>query len=122
MPSFFKIIIFLFLFIISFFTSTFATNSDKSFEEWLLSYKNEALKKGISQETIDITFKNVKFLEQVIIYDRKQPEFFEDTNTYVKKRATPKKAKQARKLLKKNINKNKKIIILKKEGIRLIIT
>ena len=60
MPSFFKIIIFLFLFIISFFTSTFAANSDKSFEEWLLSYKNKALKKGISQETIDITFKNGK--------------------------------------------------------------
>jgi membrane-bound lytic murein transglycosylase B len=102
MPLFFKTIIFLLLFKISIFTSTFAANLDNSFEKWLLSYKNKALKKGISQETIDITFKNVKFLEQVIIYDRKQPEFFEDTSTYVKKRATLKKAKQARKLLKKN--------------------
>ncbi len=102
MYSFFKIVIFLFLFIISFFTSALADNSDKSFEEWLLSYKNKVLKKGISRETINIAFKNVKFLEQVIIYDRKQPEFFEDTITYVKKRATPKKVKEARKLLKKN--------------------
>jgi membrane-bound lytic murein transglycosylase B len=61
MPLFFKAIIFLFLFKIFMFTSVFA-GSDKSFEEWILSYKNKALKKGISLETIDNTFKNVKFL------------------------------------------------------------
>ena len=68
----------------------------------LTSYKKIALKKGISQKTIDIAFKDVKFLEQVIKYDRKQPEFFEDTITYVSKRATDSKAKKAKKLLKKN--------------------
>jgi len=56
----------------------------------------------VSQKTIDIAFKNVKFLEQVIKYDRKQPEFFEDTKTYVDKRANITRVKTARKLLKEN--------------------
>ena len=77
-------------------------NSTESFNEWLLSYKKTALKKGISQETLDVAFKNVKFLENVIKYDRKQPEFFEDTETYVKKRANNSRKLIAKALLKKN--------------------
>ena len=78
------------------------TDAEENFEIWLLSYKKFALKQGISQETIDIAFKNVKFLDQVIKYDRKQPEFFEDTKTYVDKRANISRVKTARKLLKEN--------------------
>ena len=104
MSFFFKIIALLFLFEVLIFNSVFAVTSDTNFETWLTSYKKFALKKGISQKTIDITFKDVKFLEQVIKYDRKQPEFFEDTITYVSKRATDSKAKKAKKLLKKNIH------------------
>ena len=78
------------------------TDAEENFEIWLLSYKKFALKQGISQKTIDIAFKNVKFLEQVIKYDRKQPEFFEDTKTYVDKRANISRVKIARKLLKEN--------------------
>ena len=81
---------------------TFNTNAQENFDTWLTSYKEYALKKGISQKTIDTTFKNVKFLEQVIKYDRKQPEFFEDTITYVNKRANVIRVRNARKLLKKN--------------------
>ena len=79
-------------------------NSQENFETWLASYKKYVLKKGISQSTIDTTFKNVKFLERVIKYDRKQPEFFEDTITYVNKRANMTRVKNAKKLLKKNEN------------------
>ena len=92
----------MFLFKVLIFNSVFAVTLDTDFETWLTSYKKNALKKGISQKTIDVSFKNVKFLEQVIKYDRKQPEFFEDTVTYVSKRATDSKAKKAEKLLKKN--------------------
>ena len=102
MSFFSKIITLLFLFKVLIFNSVFAATLDTDFETWLISYKKIALKKGISQETIDVAFKNVKFLEQVIKYDRKQPEFFEDTVTYVSKRATDSKAKKAEKLLKKN--------------------
>jgi len=102
MLFFSKIITLLFLLKVLIFNSVFAATSDGDFEIWLTSYKKIALKKGISQKTIDVAFKNVKFLEQVIKYDRKQPEFFEDTVTYVSKRATDSKAKKAEKLLKKN--------------------
>ena len=78
--------------------------SDEGFNTWLSTYKKYALKKGVSKQTIEIAFKNVKFLEQVIKYDRKQPEFYEDTITYVKKRATTSRAKIAKKLLKENKN------------------
>ena len=95
---------FILLFFLIFFPTNyiFSDTNENSFENWLSNYKNFALKQGISQKTIDIAFKNVKFLEQVIKYDRKQPEFFEDTKTYVGKRANISRAKTARKLLKKN--------------------
>ena len=103
MSFFFKNISLLVLLKFLIYNSVFAATTDSGFETWLDSYKKNALEKGISQETIDTTFRNVKFLEQVIIYDRKQPEFFEDTITYVNKRATDFKAKKAKELLKKNL-------------------
>ena len=78
------------------------SKSDENFNTWLSSYKEFAIDEGVSKETVEATFKNVKFLEQVIKYDRKQPEFFEDTNTYVSKRANISRVKSARKLLEKN--------------------
>ena len=97
-----KIFVFSLLFVISVITSVFSANYENDFNNWLSSYKKFALKKGISQETINITFKNDKFLEEVIKYDRKQPEFFEDTLTYVSKRANKSRVKIAKKLFKKN--------------------
>ena len=38
-----------------------------------------------------MTRSNTKFLSKVIEYDRYQPEFYEDTFTYIKKRTTKKK-------------------------------
>ena len=98
----YKIIIFLILFKILITSSVMAATSEDNFEKWLVSYKKFALKKGISQKTLNTVFKNVKFLDQVIQYDRKQPEFFEDTITYVNKRATNLRANKAKKLLRKN--------------------
>ncbi len=79
-----------------------ATSEDQKFEDWVEEYKLFALKKGVSQPTIDLVFKKVRFLEKVIKYDRKQPEFFEDTITYVSKRATEARARKATQLLKIN--------------------
>ena len=78
--------------------------SNDEFNNWLSSFKNYALKEGVSQKTIDIALKDVTFLENVIKYDRKQPEFYEDTITYVSKRANILRVNKARKLLKKNEN------------------
>ena len=80
---------------------TYASN-EETFDVWLQSYKKYALSNGVSQNTINLAFKNVKFLDQVIKYDRKQPEFFEDTITYVNKRANLLRLNKAKKLLEKN--------------------
>ena len=93
----FPIIFFLFFIIIS---SSSKANED--FNVWLDSFKKQSIKKGISKKTIDLAFKNVRFIEQVLIYDRKQPEFFEDTITYVNKRANQKRVRMANKLYKEN--------------------
>ena len=77
-------------------------NAQESFDDWLSSYKMYAIKNGVSKKTVTLAFKNVKFLEQVIKYDRQQPEFFEDTITYVTKRANLFRATKAKKLLKIN--------------------
>ncbi len=66
---------------------------DSSFDEWLIQFKKAAIKEGISALTIEEVLTDVKFLPDVIKYDRYQPEFYEDTKTYVSKRASKKKLK-----------------------------
>ena len=72
------------------------------FNNWLINFKDEASNYGISKKTIEMTLKNIKFLPKVIEYDRYQPEFYEDTFTYIKKRANRTKVKQGINLYKKN--------------------
>ena len=92
-----------FLFPIIFFISlSVPVIANEDFKIWLDSFKKQSMKKGISKKTIDIAFKNVRFIEKVLIYDRKQPEFYEDTITYVSKRASLSRAKIANKLYKEN--------------------
>ena len=105
MFGFYKFIGFFMFYIILAFNPAEATTNDDDFNIWLSEYKSFALKKGISKETIDQTFANTKFIEKIIVYDRKQPEFYEDTLTYVGKRANLIRINNAKKLL----NKNKKI-------------
>ena len=74
------------------------SNVEIDFNIWLNKFKISALKKGISEETINNSFKNAKYLKQVIKYDRYQPEFFEDTKTYINKRATRSRMLKAKEL------------------------
>ena len=62
-----------------------------NFLEWKKNFKKLALKNNISELTFDTAMKNVKFLPKVIEYDRYQPEFYEDTKTYISKRTSKKK-------------------------------
>ena len=96
MKKFIATIIFVFV------VQTSFSSEEINFSIWLDNFKSEALKKGISQDTINKTFTKVRYLEMVIEYDRKQPEFFEDTNTYIKKRATRSKVIKAKKFYFKN--------------------
>ena len=45
---------------------------------------------------------DVIFLPKVIEYDRFQPEFYEDTKTYISKRASTKKVQKGLEFYKKN--------------------
>ena len=102
MKFFFKILIIIIISELLILNTSFSATSPKNFNEWLISFEALALQKGISANTIKIVFKDVKFLDQVIKYDRKQPEFFEDTITYVSKRASISRVYKAKKLLEDN--------------------
>ena len=78
------------LFILCFFLFSFTANSE-TFDDWKINFSNYALKQGISKETVSLIINDLKFLPNVIEYDRYQPEFYEDTSTYIGKRANQKK-------------------------------
>ena len=63
----------------------------ENFKEWKLNLKKEALQNGISEKTFNLVMVNVKYLPKVIEYDRFQPEFYEDTKTYISKRTSEQK-------------------------------
>jgi len=73
-----------------------------NFNEWKNSFKEYALTQGISSKTLNELIDNSKFLPNVIKYDRYQPEFYEDTHTYIKKRTSKKKLNKGIKLYKDN--------------------
>ena len=74
----------------------------EDFNSWKISFKDYALNNGISKKTLDMIMPKVKFLPKVIEYDRYQPEFYEDTNTYIGKRASGEKVKKGKNLFIKN--------------------
>ena len=84
--------------------STFAY-SNNDFNEWKITFKKYALKQGISPETLNNLIDKSIFLPNVIKYDRYQPEFYEDTLTYVTKRTSKKKIKLGIKKYSNNIKK-----------------
>ncbi len=76
--------------------------NESNFKDWLENFNKKAINEGISQKTIDTVMINAKFLPKVIEYDRYQPEFYEDTITYIKKRTSSKKVKNGLELYELN--------------------
>ena len=91
-----------FLFFIFFSINFSFADINKEFENWKLNFKKIALENNISENTFDIVMSNTKFLSDVIKYDRYQPEFYEDTKTYISKRTSSKKVSLGKKFYKKN--------------------
>jgi len=97
-------------------SSAFAINSD--FNIWVDKFKSQAVKSGISEKVVNEVMSKAVFLPQVIKYDKFQPEFYEDTNTYLKKRTNKKKVKKGLALYKKEkliIDKIEKEFLVEKE-------
>ena len=100
-----KLIKFFFLIYFIFTFNGFAENIE--FLNWKKKFKILALKNNISENTFDKVFKNVRFLPKVIEYDRYQPEFYEDTKTYISKRSSKNKVKNGMNFY----SQNKKLIL-----------
>ena len=85
-----KITTFVYLFLLQ----SLLSASEISFDEWVSLFKERALKEGISKHTVNSIMNNANYLPKVIKYDRYQPEFYEDTYTYINKRTNDKKVKK----------------------------
>jgi len=86
------------------FTCNTLNANNESFKEWFNNFKEYALENNISESTFDMAMSNVVFLPKVIKYDRFQPEFYEDTKTYISKRSSNLKVKKGVELYKLNKN------------------
>ncbi len=74
------------------------------FNDWKIKFKKRAINEGISKSTVNNLIDNSEFLPDVIKYDRYQPEFYEDTKTYISKRTSLKKVKLGKIILNKENN------------------
>ncbi len=80
-------------------SNVFASND---FKQWKKDFQQEAINSGISEKVVKEIMFDAKFLPKVIEYDRFQPEFYEDTFTYVRKRTSKGKVKEGLKLYKQD--------------------
>mgnify|MGYP001275939524 CR=1 FL=1 len=96
-----KIINFIILFYLLFLNINLKA-SDDDFNNWKNNFRNYAIDQGITSKTIDNLFDRFIFLPQVIKYDRYQPEFYEDTKTYISKRVSDKKVIKGKNIYTKN--------------------
>ena len=80
-----------FIIIIFIFFSFFTIGSANDFLVWKKEFKEYALSQGISLKILNDLIDKSIFLPDVIKYDRFQPEFYEDTKTYIFKRTSNKK-------------------------------
>ena len=84
---------------------------NKEFENWKLNFKKIALENNISENTFDRVMSDTKFLPNVIKYDRFQPEFYEDTKTYISKRTSSTKVSKGLKFYDENVDLINKVVI-----------
>ena len=91
-----------FLYFLTFLNCYSSENID--FDNWKKNFKKVALANNISEKTFNETMQNVRFLTKVIEYDRFQPEFYEDTKTYISKRTSIKKLKKGMNFYQNNTN------------------
>ena len=98
-----KLIRFLLIILFSSGLNVFA-DIDLEFDNWKKNFKIIALNNNISEDTFDLVMSNTKFLPNVIKYDRFQPEFYEDTKTYITKRTSNKKVSKGINFYNQNLN------------------
>ena len=113
-----KILISINILLILSFSQLSAAVSNSEFDQWIIDFKIKAIKSGVSKKVVNEVMDDAIFLPKVIGYDRFQPEFYEDTFTYIKKRTNKRKVKKGLELYKNNkltINRIEKEFLVEKE-------
>jgi len=77
---------------------------DRAFLEWLAALRAEALRKGISESTLNAALNGIAPLKRVIELDRNQPEFTQTFWTYLGKQVNDNRIKRGRALLSKHLD------------------
>lgn len=75
---------------------------DRDFQAWLAEFKQEARSKGISQDVLESSFKDVAPVKRVVELDRKQPEFSLTFWTYLNRSVNDARVKKAQELMAKH--------------------
>ena len=108
----------IYILIILFFSQNGAFATNLEFNTWVKKFKVQAVTSGVSEKVVDDVMSGAVFLPKVLEYDRFQPEFYEDTYTYIKKRTGRNKVKNGLALYKKEkiiIDKIEKEFLIEKE-------
>jgi membrane-bound lytic murein transglycosylase B len=78
-----------------------ALAQEKSFEEWLLDLRAEAMDRGITRETLDTSFASVEaIIPRVLELDRSQPEFVQTFSGYMRNRLSDARISRGQQMLK----------------------
>jgi membrane-bound lytic murein transglycosylase B len=113
-----KKLISIYILLILSFSQSFGFAINTEFNNWIQKFKTQAVKSGVSEKVVNEVMSQAIYLPKVIEYDRFQPEFYEDTYTYVNKRTNKNKVKKGIALYKKEkltIDKIEKEFLIEKE-------
>lgn len=94
-----KIISTLFIFILSLTSFAYAVEDGRSFSQWLQDTKAEAVAMGISQDAVNYTASQARYLPKIIELDRAQPEFITSFSSYASRRINPAVVKRGKELI-----------------------
>lgn len=81
------------------FSAYAAGGAGLSFDEWYEEFRREAVEKGVSAQILDSAFFDVKLIPAVISFDRKQPEFRQDFQSYIDNAINSLRIRKAQRLL-----------------------
>jgi membrane-bound lytic murein transglycosylase B len=77
-------------------------SAEESFHDWLTHFRQEALRDGVSQQTIDKALPDFQPIQRVIDLDRKQPELKWTFEQYRKQVVNKTRVKHGREMMKKH--------------------
>lgn len=89
--------------------SPFSHGVERSFDDYVLTLKQEALAQGIRPSTVEASFADIHFIEHAVKLDRNQPEFKITLDSYLPKAVPEWKIKLARRYYQENYALLKKI-------------